>query len=221
MGVELQIALKVKQSQKLQTALQVQTDLVCEASPQEVQIYLEELEQQGDIALDIGAAEADIPLEDELGVFDAEWDFSDEDTLSIEHDEDLQAVGGVNPFLSDDAYVLKVYHNPRTGQIEIDIPETGGEIYRGVKLKGNKALNKLDQRRAAYCAVAEWLMKADAEKLAVAPDEFLKKHQKIEQKKFIKDFCPKIDKASFSKYLGGARLAWRVGSIPLRSLFND
>ncbi len=214
-----------EQQTKQTQALHVLADIVCSGGPLEVQRNLQELEQRGHIVQDISVGYEDLAIDDELAeeVFDAEWDFSDEDALTVESDAVLSEVFETGPFLTDAAYVLRVFRN-EDGRIEIDVPEMGGETYVGRSVLGRNTLLKLVQRREAYCATAEWLMEPGAMKQLASPVEFLSKHKPITQTEFLEVLNAKKDQKillpSFSKYLGAARLAWSNGSIPLRRLFK-
>ncbi len=208
---------------KLGPTLSVSADIVCAASPREVQACLADLEQRGCIVQDIALESEELPLESEEEVVDVEWDFSDEDVIAAESEQILDGYDGTGPFLPSDKYVLTVWP-VSGGGVGIDVPEMGGEAYRGVNREGYTVLNRLNQRYAAYRAIAEWLIEEDGTTLTKTPDEFLVAHQTITQAAFLgklKERGQEIPPSSFSRYIAGARLSWRNGSIPLRQLFKE
>ena len=221
LGFSIEQEQQTKQFQRQSAALLAKADLVCSASPLEVQRYLQELEQQGKIVQDISVGYEELTIDEELfeKEFDAEWDFSDEDALTEEDGERLSEVPGVGPFVLDDAYVLRVFRNG-DGGAEIDVPEMGGEAYVGCDKHGQKVLQNLDRRRDAYRAIAKWLIGSDAMRQADTVAKFLSIHKQITQEGFIQKQGLGILAPSFSKYLGAACLAWSNGSIPLRRLFK-
>ena len=212
-----------KPEPKPKPVLSVSADIVCTASPREVQACLADLEQRGCIVQDIALESEELPLETEDEILDVEWDFSDEDVMAAESDPILDGNDEIGPFLPGDKYVLTVWPVSE-GRVEIDVPEMGGEAYRGVNPEGYTVLNRLNQRYAAYRAIAEWLIKEDGTALTKMPDEFLVAHQTITQAGFLrklKERGQEIPPSSFSRYVAGARLSWRNGSIPLRQLFKE
>ncbi len=214
---------KTEVKPKIQPVLSVSADVVCAASPREVQSCLADLEQRGCIVQDIALESEALPLESEEEIVDAEWDFSDEDAIAAESEQILDGDDGTGPFLPSDKYVLMVWPVSE-GRVEIDVPGMGGEAYRGVNREGYTVLNRLNQRYAAYRAIAEWLIEEDGTTLTKTPDEFLVAHQKITQVGFLrklKERGQEIPASSFSRYVAGARLSWRNGSIPLRQLFKE
>ena len=224
LGFSIEQEQQTKQFQRQSAALLAKADLVCSASPLEVQRYLQELELRGCIVQDMSAGYEELSIDEDLAVkeLDAEWDFADEDALMVESDESLSEVPETEPFVSDVAYVLRVFRNGGDGGIEIDVPEMGGEAYVGCdKLGlGQTVLQNLNQRRDAYRAIAKWLIGSDAMRQADTVAKFLSIHKQIMQKDFIQKQGLGILEPSFSKYLGAARLAWSDGSIPLRRLFK-
>jgi hypothetical protein len=225
LGFSIEQEQQTKQFQRQSAALLAKADLVCSASPLEVQRYLQELEQQGKIVQDISVGYEELAIDEGLfeKEFDAEWDFSDEDALTIESDERVSVVPETEPFLSGRDYVLRVFRN-EDGGVEIDVPEMGGEGYIDSSMEGETILYNLACRRNAYHAIAKWLLELDAIKRTNSPVEFLSLHQKITQDQFLADLKKErnlvISKGAFSKYLGAARLVWGRGSIALRQLFK-
>lgn len=221
LGIGIGQEQQTKQFHKQLVALQAKADLVCSASPLEVQRYLQELEYRGCVVQDVSVGYEELTMDEDLAEkeFDAEWDFSDEDALTGESGARLSEVPGVGPFVLDDAYVLRVFRNG-DGGAEIDVPEMGGEAYVGCDKHGQKVLQNLDRRRDAYRAIAKWLIGSDAMRQADTVAKFLSIHEQITQEDFIQKQGLGILAPSFSKYLGAACLAWSDGSIPLRRLFK-
>ncbi|MBQ3290614.1 MAG: hypothetical protein IJH50_14520 [Kiritimatiellae bacterium] len=220
-GLGIRHEQRTKQTQEQRAATQARIDLVRSASPMEVQRCLQELEQRGCIVQDISAGYEELAIDEELAEeeFDVEWDFSDEDALTLENDERLSEVSETGPFLLAVAYVLRVFRDG-DGGVEIDVPEMGCETYIGRDAHGKDILQELSRRRDAYRAIAEWLLGSYAMKQADTPVEFLSIHQPIAQTDFIKKHDLGIPMSSFAKYLVAAQLAWNTGSIPLRRLFK-
>ena len=231
MGIRLQPRMKMsadavpqpkqssKADQKVRQALRAQASLVCLESPHEVQRFLEKLEQTGDIVQDVSPDDEDIPLENEDDTCNAEWDYADEDEVQGASDEGRFMILGADPYWTANAYVIRI-HRLLNGRVEFDVPEMGGEGYRGVSKLGESVLGELSRRRRVYCAIAKWVAESGAVREADSPVEFLERHQAISQVKFLERLTERIPASSFSKYLNGARLAWHNGSIPLRNLFR-
>lgn len=208
-----------KIDQKVKLALRAQVGLVCSESPREVQRFLERLEQTGDIVLDVSPDDEDIPLENEDDMYSAEWDYTDEDA-DWDGDDSGFSISGADPYWFDDAYVIRI-KRLADGRVEFEIPEMGGESYRGASKLGEGVLGELSQRGRAYRAIVDWLVKNDVVRQVNSLGEFMKMHKFISQAEFLVDQLNRtIPASSFSRYLNGARLAWNESCIPLRELFK-
>ena len=205
------------QRQELTAALSAATDIVCTASPSEVQEFLSRLEQCGDIVQDTLPSDEILPILSEEKEFDCEWDYSDEDENHGENQYESSQDSGIGPYESEDAYVIRVERQP-DGSVSFDLPETGGEAYRGVTLLGDRALSALSKRVETYGAIVRWIKKQLSS--LTSPEAFLDGHKGMAQKDFLKQSHLDVAAGTFSKYLHNARLAWGTGSIPLDRLFK-
>ena len=172
-----------KQSQKGKTALAAVTDIVCTASPRAVQEFLSRLEQCGDIVQDTLPSDEILPVLSEEKEFDGEWDYSDEDEYQEENQYGSSQDSGIGPYESEDAYVIRVERQP-DGLVSFDLPETGGESYRGVTLLGGRALSALSKRVETYGAIVRWIKKQLSS--LTSPEAFLDGHKGMSQKDFLK-----------------------------------
>ena len=208
-----------EQQQRLIASLAAATDIVCTASPDEVMEFLTKLEQKGDIVQDALPIDETLPCVAEGEEFDAEWDYSDEDVYHEESQHESFADTGTGPYESEDAYVIRVECLP-DGSIAFDMPETGGEAYRGVTRLGRKALDALSKRARTYKAIVKWLQERPSSSFASAED-FLATGEGMSQKNFRVQSPLDVAAGTFSKYVRSARLAWETGSIPLSRLFKS
>ena len=207
-----------KQKLKERVALAAATDVVCTASPRAVQEFLSRLEQRGDIVQNALPSDEILPCLSEEEEFDIEWDSSDEDENHEENQYESFQAGGIGPYESEDAYVIRV-ERLSDGTVGFDLPETGGEAYQGVTRLGGKALLALSKRAETYGAIVKWLQGTSSLSLGSVED-FLVGHKGISQKAFIDQSHLDIEPGTFSKYVRNARLAWVNGSIPLDRLFK-
>ena len=204
-----------KQKLKERVALAAATDVVCTASPRAVQEFLSRLEQRGDIVQNALPSDEILPCLSEEEEFDIEWDSSDEDENHEENQYESFQAGGIGPYESEDAYVIRV-ERLSDGTVGFDLPETGGEAYRGVTPLGNKTLEALSKRAETYKAIVKWLQGSSLASI----EAFLAAHEVMSQKDFIDQSQLDVAPGTFSKYVRNARLAWDAGSIPLSRLFK-
>lgn len=208
-----------EQRQSLIASLAAATDIVCTAAPGEVMEFLAGLEQRGDIVQDALPGDEMLPCVSEGEEFDAEWDYSDEDVCHEESQYESFADTGTGPYESEDAYVIRVECLP-DGSVFFDVPETGGEAYRGITMLGKKALDALSKRTRTYESVVKWLQEQPSSSFASAED-FLATWKGMPQKVFLGESHLGVAPGTFSKYVRNARLAWGGGSIPLARLFKS
>ena len=200
--------------------LSAATDIVCTASPSEVQEFLSRLEQRGDIVQDVQPEYEMLPCMSDEDEFDVEWDYSDEDEYHEDQRYESRLENMSGAFEPEDAYVIRIERLPG-GTVAFSLPETGGEAYRGVTQLGNKALSILSQRAKTYAAIAKWLQDSNRSSSSWAsPEAFLATHEVMLQKDFLKEYHLDVAAGTFSKYVRNARLAWDTGSIPLDRLFK-
>ena len=208
------------QREDLTAALSAATEILCAASPGEVQEFLSRLEQNGDIVQDALPDEEMLPCISGEEEFDVEWDYADEDEYHEDqrYESCLENMSG--PFEPEDAYVIRIERLPG-GAVAFSLPETGGEAYRGVTQLGNKALSILSQWARTYAAIAKWLQDSNRSSSSLAsPEAFLATHEVMSQKEFLSQSRLGVASGTFSKYVRNARLAWDTGSIPLDRLFK-
>ncbi len=206
------------QRPELTAVLSAATDIACTASPRAVQEFLSRLEQRGDIVQGALPSDEMLPCLSDEEEFDVEGDFSDEDENHEENQCESCQDGGVGPYESEDAYVIRV-ERLSDGTVGFDLPETGGEAYRGVTPLGNKTLEALSKRAETYGAIVKWIQNHPSSSL-VSAEAFLAAHEVMSQKDFIDQSQLDVAPGTFSKYVRNARLAWDAGSIPLSRLFK-
>lgn len=214
---------RATQETALDTALQASTDMLNSATMVETDALMEQLAQEGDIVLDFLPEEDDLPLKDGEALYDAEWDFSDEDAPAVDGaDADLPEEKGL--FTSDSFYRIRVVYG-EDGRARCIPPENDWGGARGITRRGETALGKNASRMEALSAVAEWLHEKFRAKLGDGPGGFQDGWVPRPQKEFLdwhgSKYGDSLDKGSFNKFIRNVRLSWREGSIPLHgAVFN-